>query len=115
MDVFKDSVEDLLREWGKAAREATPRLGYKPQMLGRVKGSTVKAASIDPETYRLVDEGISKLIIENEALYDVAGYIFINCMTYRQIARRVGRCERTICSHKKTIIEHIADHLNKNN
>lgn len=88
------------------------KLGYPIQLLGKIKGSTVKSASISLDDYYLVDEAISTLAVNNEKLYDVAAMIYIQDMTYKQVGKVIGKCERTVCSYKKSIVEHTANYLN---
>ena len=110
--IYLDSIDSLLMEWGKAAREDTIRLDVPPQYLGKIKGSTVRAAMIEPDDFEAIDSAISKLYLVNKDLCDLAGMIYIEAAPYTTICARLGKSKATISNYRKLIIQHTADYLN---
>jgi hypothetical protein len=112
MSIYLESVEDLLIEWGRAARAGTVRTYYKPGFLGRIKGSTVKSAGIEPDDFEQIDAIVSKLKLIDEKLHETAGYIFIQNRTYDETARALKTSKRTVSQYKQSIIAFVAGSMN---
>ena len=113
-DIYRDQVEILLIEWGRAARADTIRLGVPIGLLGRIKGSTVRSAMIEPDDFERVDQAVSELNNINKLLHDVAGLIYIQGKTYNQVAKEIGKGRTTVYAYKKAVIDHTASYLNFN-
>lgn len=113
-DIYLAHIDDLLTEWGKAAREDSIRLDVPPQYLGKIKGSTVRAAMIEPDDYDAIDAAIANLNLVNKDLYDIAGMLFIEGATYETIAWRIKKAKSTISGYRKIIVQHTANYLNFN-
>ena len=112
MSSYLDSVEELLKEWGQAARADTVRIGYQPGVLANIKGSTVKSASIEPEDFKQVDSIISKLKLIDHKMHDTASYLFVQNRSYSDAARMLKTSKRTISQYKMSIITFVAGSLN---
>lgn len=112
MSIYLDAVEDLLINWGRAARSETIRISYKPGVLGRIKGSTVKSATIDPSDFEKVDSIISKLKLVDEDLHTTAGLLFIQNRTYDDVARKMKTSKRIVSQRKQSVISFVAGSLN---
>ena len=112
MSDYLEAIEDLLREWGRAARADTVRVGYKPGVLANLNGSTLKSASISNEDYQSIDEIISRLKLVDSKLHDVATLLFIQDRTYTYIAKLLRTSKSTISQYKQAIIAYAAGSMN---
>ena len=112
MSIYLDAVEDLLINWGRAARSETIRISYKPGVLAKIKGSTVKSATIDPTDFERVDSIVSKLKLIDENLHTTAALLFIQNRTYDEIARQMHTSKRIVSQRKQSVISFVAGSLN---
>jgi hypothetical protein len=112
MSIYLDAVEDLLIQWGRAARGETIRLGVRTGILGRLKGTTVKSASIDPEDFDDIDDIISKLKLIDSQMHDVATEIFLKNRDYDAVSRELNLTKQLIGKIKHSVVAYVAGSLN---
>lgn len=109
--IYQDLIDDILIEWGKRAKEETINLYFKTGLLGELRGSTVKSASITDEDYYKIDKIMSELRLINPDLAQVAGYIYITRDSYHIISELIKRSPSTISSYRKQIVEFVLNNL----
>lgn len=107
-DLYLIAIEDLLEQWGKRAFEESERLGYKPGVLGRVKGSTVKSATISDADYARVDRAVSSMRLIDERMWDIAGLSFVQRRTYAEIQREMKMNKDTIGKLRHGAVTYVA-------
>jgi hypothetical protein len=112
MSEYLEAINDLLIEWGRAARSDSVRIGMKPGVLSNLKGSTVKSASIEQDNYENIDRIVSTLKYVDPVLYDVAGYFYVQARQYEDISRRMRCSKRTVSQYKQSVIAYVAGSLN---
>ena len=112
MSIYLDSVEELLVQWGSAARSDTIRINYKLGVLAKIRGSSVKSATIDPSDFEKIDAIVSKLKLVDEKLHETAALIFIQRRTYDYVARKMRTSKRNVSQYKQSVISFVAGSLN---
>jgi hypothetical protein len=113
MSEYLEAIEYLLEQWGRRAFEDSEKLGYKPGVLGRIKGSTVKSASISDHDYSTVDKAVSRLKIIDSKMWDVVGYSFVQGRSYVEIQRQMRINKDTIGKLRHGAISYVAGALNR--
>lgn len=110
--IHHDDIHDLLVKWGQKALQERIGIGYGIGVLGKLKGSTVKSASITDSEYEKVDRIISGLKNDEAVLHDVAGCLYILRMTHRQLSRDLKCSNSTVQQYKRSIIDHVSREWN---
>jgi len=111
MSAYLDTIDDLLRDWGKSAREGSTRIGFKMGVLGRIKGSTVKSASITPEEFEAIDKAVSQLKKIDDLLHDVATLTYIQNRTRDDVARKINKSKGAVSQYRHAVIAYVAGAL----
>ena len=115
MGLYHDHVEYLLEEWGKWANQNTIKLGIKTGVLGRIHGSTVKAASISELDAETIDAALSEMGLLDPALRKAAKLIFKDApkcgYNYSAIAAKLRAPRGHVPILKHSIINYVAGSL----
>lgn len=110
MTNYEKHIDFLLYEWGRWAQASGVNLNIKTGVLGRIKGSTVKSASICDDDALAIDAAVSSLKAESD-LYNCAISLYVYNSTYREAARRIKKSHVTIGKYKIAVINHVAELL----
>jgi|DEB0MinimDraft_10_1074344.scaffolds.fasta_scaffold03242_7 DNA-directed RNA polymerase specialized sigma subunit len=109
---YRELIEDMLTEWGKAARQGSIHINYKPGILGQIKGSTVRSATITDKDYMLVDQAVSELKKMDAQLHDVISKYYLEMKSMRRIGMDLRKSTSTISQYKESAITYVACYVN---
>jgi len=110
--IMEDEVVQLLRGWGAWAGRDPMRLGYdRMNLLGRMKGSTVRSVSIDETEALAVDHAVSQLALIDKFRFDVAGYAFILNLPDAKISRILKRGQTSVRTARHCVVAYVMGQL----
>lgn len=107
-----DKAGELLEEWGIAAREVQrPPNGYGRNILSTLRGSALRSAKIEYETFMEIDRMLTDIKRHAVDQYNVAFYYWVKGLPLPKVARSIGISEQTAWNYKTYVVWWVASGL----